>query len=94
VENETWGSLEWPGAQVASGMHGAGRSLDAIAQRLLADGLGPIDVYKALRAATGADYVTAKSAMHRNLPLQAQAAAEKLWDDAEAAFQEDEPTGP
>jgi hypothetical protein len=93
VENDKWGSLEWRGAQVASEMHGAGRSLDEISQRLLADGLGPIPVYKALRAGTCADYMTAKSVMHRNLPHELQAAAEELWDDAEAALQEDEPTG-
>jgi hypothetical protein len=74
---------------MAREMHEAGRSLDDIAQRLLGDGLGPIPVYKALRAGTGADYVTAKTAMHRSLPADLQADAERLWDEAEAAVRED-----
>lgn len=66
------------GARVAAELHRGGADLDAITARLIAEGLGPIPTYRAVRAGTGADYVTAKSVLHRNLPPALQQAAEDL----------------
>ena len=60
----------------------AGDTLDQIAHFLIQDQkLAPIPAIKAMR--TGANMTTgeAKEVVHRNLPLEQQAAAERLWDD-------------
>lgn len=60
----------------------AGHTPDQIARSLIEDHeLALIPAIKALR--TGANMTTgqAKEVVHRNLPLDLQAAAEKLWDD-------------
>jgi hypothetical protein len=60
----------------------AGDTLDQIAHSLIQDQkLAPIPAIKAMR--TGANLTTgeAKEVVHRNLPLEQQAAAERLWDE-------------
>jgi hypothetical protein len=61
---------------------GSGHTPDQVARLLIEDHqLAPIPAIKALRA--GADMTTgeAKAVVHRNLPLDQQAAAERLWDE-------------
>lgn len=60
----------------------AGDTLDQIAHSLVRDQkLAPIPAIKAMR--TGANMTTgeAKEVVHRNLSLEQQAAAERLWDE-------------
>jgi hypothetical protein len=61
---------------------GAGHTPDQIARSLIEDHqLAPIPAIKALRAEANMTTGEAKEVVHRNLPLDQQAAAEKLWDD-------------
>jgi hypothetical protein len=61
---------------------GAGQTPDQVARSLIEEHqLAPIPAIKALRAGAGMTTGQAKEVVHRNLPLDQQAAAEKLWDD-------------
>lgn len=61
---------------------GVGDTPDEIARSLIEDHqLAPIPAIKALRAGASMTTGQAKEVVHRNLPLDQQAAAEKLWDD-------------
>lgn len=82
VDRDDWQA----GATLAAELQAGGSDLDEIARHLIAEGLGPIPTYRALRAGTGASYMPAKEAMHRNLPDAEQRATERLWDAAEEAI--------
>ncbi len=71
--------------EIARAALAAGSTPDEVATHLLAEiGLPPIPAIKALRAACGLDLNAAKEIVHRNLPADSQAAAERLWDALEA----------
>jgi hypothetical protein len=46
-------------------------------------GAPPIDAIKAIRTAPEIDLGSAKAIVHRNLSPEQQAAAERMWDEAE-----------
>jgi hypothetical protein len=61
---------------------GAGHTPDQVARSLIEDHqLAPIPAIKALRAGGNMTTGEAKELVHCNLPLDQQAAAEKLWDE-------------
>ncbi len=61
----------------------SGDTPDQVAQALIQDHkLAPIPAIKALRAGANITLGEAKELVHRNLPLEQQAAAERLWDEA------------
>lgn len=60
----------------------AGQTPDEIARSLIEDQqLPPIPAIKALRGGANMTVGEAKEVVHRNLPLDQQSAAEKLWED-------------
>ena len=60
----------------------AGQTPDQIARSLIEDQkLPPIPAIKALRAGANMAVGEAKEVVHRNLPVDQQSAAEKLWND-------------
>jgi hypothetical protein len=60
----------------------AGNTPDQIARSLIEDHqLAPIPAVKALRAGAKMTTGEAKEVVHRNLPFDQQAGAQKLWDD-------------
>lgn len=66
---------------------GAGSSVDDIARLLVNDlHLGPSTAVRALRDGAGIGLEAAKDAIHPNLPEPVRAAAERVWDELEAAF--------
>jgi hypothetical protein len=73
---------------VRSALH-HGASLDGVAKLLIEDRhLRPIPAIKALRAGAEITLLSAKEAVHRNLPEPVRRAAEQLWDEAETAVPE------
>jgi hypothetical protein len=59
----------------------AGDTPDQVAQSLIAHHhLLPISAIKALRSGSNMTLRAAKEVIHRNLPADQQAAAERLWD--------------
>ncbi len=59
-----------------------GASLDEVARLLVEDrGLEPIPAVKALRSGAEVRLLTAKEAVHRNLPDRIRLEAEQLWDE-------------
>jgi ribosomal protein L7/L12 len=69
--------VHWAKASVAEGS-----SLDDVAAELVESGLSPIAAIKVVRDAAGVTLGEAKTAVHRNLSLDQQRAAEHLWDEA------------
>ncbi|MGH9917831.1 MAG: hypothetical protein ACRD6W_03000 [Nitrososphaerales archaeon] len=66
----------------------AGDTPDKVARSLVVDQrLSPIEAIKALRAGGNMHLGDAKAVVHRNLPPEQQAAAERLWDEAIAALE-------
>ncbi len=63
-----------------------GVSADASASALLDDGASPIDAMRAIRTVSGVTLGEAKAVVHASLPEHERAAAESLWDDADAAL--------
>jgi len=60
----------------------AGDTPDQIAHSLIQNHkLAPIPAIKALRAGANMTLGDAKEVVHRNLPLEQQAAAERIWDE-------------
>jgi hypothetical protein len=68
----------------------AGDTPDQVACALIQECRGPIDTIKALRLAGDMPLGAAKEIVHRNLPPEQQAAAERLWDEAIAVLENEE----
>lgn len=60
----------------------AGDTPDQVACVLIEESSGPMDAIKALRLAGNMPLGAAKEIVHRNLPPEQQATAERLWDEA------------
>jgi hypothetical protein len=59
-----------------------GNSLDEIAHALISDHhLAPVPAIKAMRTGGNMTLGEAKEVVHRNLPIEQQEAAERLWDE-------------
>jgi hypothetical protein len=68
----------------------AGDTPDQVACVLIQECRGPIDAIKALRLAGNMHLGEAKEIVHRNLPPEHQAAAERLWDEAIRALENEQ----
>ena len=67
----------------------AGNTLDQVARALIENHhLLPISAIKALRSGANVTLADAKEVVHRNLPADQQAVAERLWDEIFAGIKE------
>lgn len=73
-------------AELAGDLTSQGVSPAEAANRLTSDGLGLMDVYRALRFGADIEYVVAKEAVHQSRTPDEREAIEALWDAAENAL--------
>jgi ribosomal protein L7/L12 len=69
--------------QVAQSKADQGATSDEVARTVIQAGASPIDAIKAIRSVLDMDLGSAKAIVHRNLSPEQQAAAERIWDEAE-----------